>query len=101
MATIIIPTPLRKFTDNTTRVNTSATKLSDVILELTTRFPDLKRHLVSPDGRLTSFINVFVDNDDIRNLDREQTEVKDSTIISIVPAIAGGSPAYKNRFYES
>lgn len=90
MATVMIPTPLRKFTDNTTKVTVGGTKVSDIVLELTTRFPNLKKYLTDPSGKVTSFINIFVDNDDIRNLDREQTEIKESTIVSIVPAIAGG-----------
>jgi molybdopterin converting factor small subunit len=91
MATVIIPTPLRKFTNNNARVNISAERVSDVISELSVSFPNLKNHLINSDGRLASFINIFVDSEDIRNLDQEQTEVKKNTIISIVPAIAGGS----------
>ncbi len=90
MATVIIPTPFRKFTNNASRVTILANKVSDVVVELTASFPALKKHLINPDGNIASFINIFVDNDDIRNLDREQTEVKENTIISIVPAIAGG-----------
>lgn len=90
MATVMIPTPLRKFTDNTTQVTTSGAKVSEVVLELTSRFPDLKKFLIDPSGKVTSFINIFVDNDDIRNLNREQTEINEHTIVSIVPAIAGG-----------
>lgn len=90
MATVMIPTPLRKFTDNTTKVTTGGTNISDVVSELTVRFPGLKKYLMDPNGEVTSFINIFVDNDDIRHLDREQTEIKENTIVSIVPAIAGG-----------
>ena len=90
MATVMIPTPLRKFTDNTTKVTIEGTKVSDMVLELTARFPGLKKYLLDPNGKVTSFINIFVDNDDIRNLNLEQTEIKESTIVSIVPAIAGG-----------
>lgn len=90
MATVMIPTPLRKFTDNTTNVSIGGTKVSEVVLELIARFPDLKKFLIDPNGKITSFINIFVDNDDIRNLNLEQTEIKEGTIVSIVPAIAGG-----------
>jgi len=90
MATVMIPTPLRKFTHNTTNVSIRGTKVSEVVLELIARFPDLKKFLIDPNGKITSFINIFVDNDDIRNLNLEQTEIKEGTIVSIVPAIAGG-----------
>ena len=90
MATVIIPTPLRKFTGNSSRVVVNANKVSDVVQELTTNFPDLKKHVINADGKIASFINVFVDNDDIRCLDHESTSVKEGSTISIIPAIAGG-----------
>jgi len=64
-----------------------------MIQSLTTQFPDLKKHLLDANGRIPSFINIFVNDDDIRNLQHEQTVVMDNTTVSIVPAIAGGSPA--------
>ncbi len=90
MATVIIPTPLRKFTNSTTRIPILATTISAAIRELTDNFPDLKKHLIDSDGKMAAFINIFVDNEDIRYLDLEKTELKDDTVISIVPAIAGG-----------
>jgi molybdopterin converting factor small subunit len=91
MATVFIPTPLRKFTNNTAKVEIQGSTVSEVIRALTTSFPDLKRHLVNADGKIPSFINIFVDDDDIRNLQQENTAVKENTMVSIVPAIAGGS----------
>ncbi len=91
MATVIIPTPLRKFTNNNARLNISGNKISDVVNELTLNFPELKKHMLDSDGKVRSFVNIFVDDDDIRNLQQEQTEVKENTVISIVPAIAGGT----------
>lgn len=90
MATVIIPTPLRKFTNNTARLTVQATTISDIVEKLITDFPDLKKHLLDANGKVPSFINIFVDDDDIRNLQQEQTVVKESTTVSIVPAIAGG-----------
>lgn len=90
MATAIIPAPLRKFTNSATRIPISATNISAAIRELTENFPNLKRHLIDSDGEIAAFINIFVDNEDIRYLDLGKTELKDSTVISIVPAIAGG-----------
>ena len=97
MATVIIPTPLRKFTNNTARVSVKAGNIQEVVNDLSLNFPELKKHLLDEQGRLRSFVNVFVGEDDIRNLQQEQTLVKDETVISIVPAIAGGSfIIYKN-----
>lgn len=91
MATVIIPTPLRKFTNNTARLTVEATTIADVLKRLTTDFPDLKKHLLDANGKVPSFINIFVDDDDIRNLQLEQTVVRENATVSIVPAIAGGS----------
>lgn len=91
MATVFIPTPLRKFTNNTAKLDIQGNTVAEVVNMLTNNFPDLKRHLVNADGKIPSFINIFVDDDDIRNLQLEQTAVKENTIVSIVPAIAGGS----------
>jgi molybdopterin synthase sulfur carrier subunit len=91
MATVIIPTPLRKFTNNTSKLNIRADNVQEIVDDLSLNFPDLKKHLLDEQGKLRSFVNVFVGDEDIRNLQQEQTAVKDETVISIVPAIAGGS----------
>jgi len=90
MATVIIPTPLRKFTNNTAKVRIAATTIQDVVNELTKNFPDLKKHLLDDSGKIRSYVNIFVGDNDIRNLELEKTEVRDETVISVVPAIAGG-----------
>ena len=91
MATIIIPTPLRKFTNNTARVTIPANNVKAVVDELTLNFPDLKKHLLDEQGNIRSFVNIFVGDEDIRNLQKGETPIKEETIVSIVPAIAGGS----------
>jgi molybdopterin converting factor small subunit len=91
MATVIIPTPLRKFTNNTAKLNINAGNVQDVVNDLSLNFPELKRHLLDENGKIRSFVNVFVGDDDIRDLQQENTSVKDDSVISIVPAIAGGS----------
>ena len=91
MATIIIPTPLRKFTNNTARIHINASNIKGVVEELTLNFPDLKKHLLDEQGNIRSFVNVFVGDEDIRNLQQDQTAIKEETVISIVPAIAGGT----------
>lgn len=92
MATVIIPTPLRKFTNNTARLQVGAGTIRDTVNELTLNFPDLKKHLLDEGGNIRSYVNIFVGDDDIRNLQQEKTAVKEDTVISIVPAIAGGAP---------
>ena len=91
MATVIIPTPLRKFTNNTARLNIRAGSVQDIVNDLSFNFPELKRHLLDENGKIRSFVNVFVGDDDIRDLQNEYTSVKEDSVISIVPAIAGGN----------
>ena len=95
MPTVIIPTPLRKFTNNTSKVEISGGSIKETINELALNFPDLKKHLLDESGNIRSFINIFVGNDDIRNLQQENTAVKADTVISIIPAIAGGIMNYE------
>jgi len=90
MATVIIPTPLRKFTNHTAKLSIKAGNVQDVVNDLSLNFPELKRHLLDENGKIRSFVNVFVGDDDIRDLQQENTSVKDDSVISIIPAIAGG-----------
>ena len=92
MATVIIPTPLRKFTNNTARLQVGPGTIHSTVAELTRNFPDLKKHLLDEGGNIRSYVNIFIGNDDIRDLQQEKTTVKEDAVISIVPAIAGGSP---------
>lgn len=95
MATIIIPTPLRKFTNNTAKLQIPTGTIETSIKELTTNFPELKRHLLDEHGKIRSFVNIFVGDEDIRDLQQENTAVKDDTVVSIIPAIAGGGRSEK------
>ena len=90
MAEIIIPTPLRKFTDNSNRFSTSAKTVGEAINELTTKYPSLKGHIYGDNGEVRSFIKIFVGEEDMKSLDDVQTQIDDKTVISVVPAIAGG-----------
>ncbi len=91
MAQLIIPTPLRKYTANNATFTTDSITIEQAIEELTNEYPEVKPHLMDASGRIRSFIKVFVGEDDIRSMDGEQTELKDSDVVSIVPAIAGGA----------
>jgi molybdopterin converting factor small subunit len=91
MATVIIPTPLRKFTNQTSRLQVEAGTVGEIIDRIILDFPELKKHLLDQKGGLRSFVNIFSGDDDIRDLQKEKTPVNESSIISIVPAIAGGT----------
>jgi molybdopterin converting factor small subunit len=90
MATVIIPTPLRKFTNQTAKLNIEAGTVGEIIERITHDFPELKKHLLDPQGAVRSFVNIFAGDEDIRDLQKEKTPVNTATVISIVPAIAGG-----------
>ncbi len=90
MAKLIIPTPLRKFTDNQSSLETSGETVKDAIHSLTELFPDLKKHLLDTDGDIRSFVRIYVGDDDIKSLDNEATTIGKDSVVSIIPAIAGG-----------
>jgi molybdopterin synthase sulfur carrier subunit len=90
MAKIIIPSPLRKFTDNLSTVETSANTVEAAINELTIKHSSLKKHILDTEGKIRSFIRIYVGEDDINTLNQGQTSIAQDTVISIVPAIAGG-----------
>ena len=91
--TVIIPTPLRKFTNEVETVEVQGATVGEIINQLETRFPGIQARLCEANGELRRFINVYVDGEDIRFLDNLQTPVGERAEVSIVPAIAGGSAA--------
>lgn len=90
MATILIPTPLRKYTGNSPKLTVSGDSVNQVIGNMTVEYPDIQNYLFDSTGALRSFINIYVDEDDIKNLQQQDTSVKTNSVISIIPAIAGG-----------
>ena len=90
MPTVIIPTPLRKFTENAPRLDVEAGNVGELVQSLADRFPQLKKHLLDEAGQLRTFLNIFVGDEDIRDLHQEKTALTKETVVSIVPAIAGG-----------
>ncbi|RMI26215.1 MAG: molybdopterin synthase sulfur carrier subunit [Calditrichaeota bacterium] len=90
MARLIIPTPLRKFTGGRPTLEIEGNTVGEVLGNLITAFPDLRPHLLDDRGQLRQFVNIFVGEEDVRTLEAAQTPVTSDTIISIVPAIAGG-----------
>jgi molybdopterin synthase sulfur carrier subunit len=85
-----IPTPLRKLTNNEELVEVNATNIRDAIMELQSRFPGIQERLVDEKGEVRRFVNVYVNEEDIRFLENQKTPLKDGDEISIIPAIAGG-----------
>lgn len=87
---ILIPTPLRQYAGKTDAVDVSAGTVAQALEQLTSRHPELRRHLFNDEGRLRSFVNVYVNDEDIRFLNKENTPVGESDTVSIIPSIAGG-----------
>lgn len=88
---VMIPTPLRQYAEKRESVDLEAKTVAEALSSLTSQFGELKRHLYSDDGRLRSFVNVYVNDEDIRYLQKEKTALQQGDTVSIVPSIAGGS----------
>jgi molybdopterin converting factor small subunit len=91
MATIQIPTPLRRFTGEAGDVEVQGGTVDEALGDLTRRYPGLKPHLYTAEGALRSFVNVFLNDDDVRHLERGATKVAPGDTLTIIPSIAGGS----------
>jgi len=88
---VLIPTPLRPYAGKRENVELTAATVGEALDSLTAQHAELRRHLYADDGRLRSFVNVYVNDDDIRFLQKEKTPLRDGDTISIVPSIAGGA----------
>ncbi len=89
MADIRIPTPLRLYTDGQNKVQVSGGTVGDALIDLTRRHPDLRQHLF--DGNeLRSFVNVYLNKEDVRHLDGPETSISEDDTLMIIPSIAGG-----------
>ena len=88
--TVQIPTPLRTYTEKKDSVIVDGATVGEVLEQLSRRYSALRRHLYSDDGTLRSFVNVYVNDEDVRYLQKEQTAVSEKDVISIIPSIAGG-----------
>ena len=88
---ILIPTPLRPYTDKQEAVEAEGATIADLLADLTKRHAGLKAHLFNEQGKLRSFVNVYLNDEDIRYLEKENTAVKPGDMISIIPSVAGGS----------
>jgi adenylyltransferase/sulfurtransferase len=91
MAKVLIPTPLRQYSEKHDSVELTGTTVGEVLGALTAKFPDLRKQLFNDEGKLRSFVNVYLNDEDIRYLKKDATPVAASDTLSIVPSIAGGS----------
>ena len=89
MAKILIPTPLRQFADKKDSVQLAGSTVGEVLKSLTSEYADLRRHLYNDEGKLRSFVNVYVNDEDIRYLNKEATPLNDGDTVSIVPEHRG------------
>jgi len=90
MPKIHIPTPLRQYAGKQPAVDVSGATIGEALSGLVSQHPDLRRHLYNDDGKLRAFVNVYLNDEDVRYLQKDATSVKDGDNISIVPSIAGG-----------
>ncbi|HTR81610.1 MAG TPA: ubiquitin-like small modifier protein 1 [Bacteroidota bacterium] len=88
---ILVPTPLRQFTGNKDSVLVEGQTVGDALKSLCATYAPLRKHLYADDGKLRSFVNVYVNDEDIRYLQKEATPLAAKDVVSIIPSIAGGS----------
>jgi sulfur-carrier protein adenylyltransferase/sulfurtransferase len=101
MAKILIPTPLRPYTDKQDAVDAAGATVGELLADLTRKHEGLKAHLYNDQGKLRSFVNVYVNDEDIRYLQKEQTPVAASDTVSIIPSVAGGAPTTTDQDVRS
>ena len=91
MAVVVrIPTPLRKMTQNEAEVEAEGTDIDSIIEDLESRYPGIKDRICDDQGEIRRFVNVYLNDEDIRFLKGKETDIKDGDEVSIIPAIAGG-----------
>jgi len=87
---VIIPTPLRQYAGKRDAVEVEAKTVGEALAGLVSQHNDLRRHLFTEEGKLRSFVNIYLNDEDIRYLQKDQTLLHDNDVLSIVPSIAGG-----------
>ena len=85
-----IPTPLRKLTNNEELIEVNASTVGEIISELQSRYPGFQERLLDDSGQIRRFVNIYVNEEDVRFLDNQNTVLKEGDEVSIIPAIAGG-----------
>ncbi|HET7075883.1 MAG TPA: molybdopterin-synthase adenylyltransferase MoeB [Chloroflexia bacterium] len=97
MAKILIPTALKQYAEGQEEVELDAGTVDEALADLTGRYPGLKKHLYSESGALRNFVNIYLNDEDVRYLERGKTKLAADDSLSIIPAIAGGAPAQTAR----
>jgi len=97
---MMIPTPLRQYTDKRDMVEIEGRTVEELLKNLTDRYGALRKHLFTDEGKLRSFVNIYVNDEDIRHLEKESTRVDKNDVVSIVPSIAGGTDAVDSELIE-
>jgi adenylyltransferase/sulfurtransferase len=87
---ILIPTPLRPYAGKQSIIEVTAQTVGETLSDLVAQYPDLRKHLFSEDGKLRSFVNVYLNDEDIHYLAKDATPVKETDTVLIVPSVAGG-----------
>lgn len=90
MAKVLIPTPLRQYAGGQKEVDIPGATVGEILASLTSEFGDLRKHLYTDEGKLRSFVNVYLNDEDVRYLQKDNTSAAESDTLSIVPSIAGG-----------
>ena len=91
MPRILIPTALRQFTGKQDAVSVPGVTVAEALHALTAQFPDLRKQIFNDEGKVRSFVNVYLNDEDVRYLNQDATAVAETDAISLVPSIAGGS----------
>ena len=91
MAKVLIPTPLRQFTAKQDSVTAPGTTVGEVLAALTNQYPDLRKQIFTDEGKLRSFVNVYLNDEDIRYIGKDAAPAADADTLSLVPSIAGGT----------
>ncbi len=90
-AKVMIPTPLRRFTENQATVEVEGATVGEVLGRLSEQHSGLRKHLYNEQGTLRNYVNVYLNDEDVRFLERDATPVRGGDVLSIVPSIAGGT----------
>lgn len=101
MVTVRVPAPLRKLTNDARVVHASGATLVEVVEDLERQFPGIKGRLVDGDGRMHAFVNIFVDEQDVRLLQGLGTPVGPQAEVAIIPAMAGGGTRYSKEWHAA
>lgn len=90
MPTLKIPTPLRAYAGGQAAVTVQGSKVGEALADLTEQYPNLRQHIFNEAGELRPFVNLFINDEDVRYLDGVETEIRESDLLRIIPSIAGG-----------